>query len=97
MATRSAMRAGWLTGGVMLKIARADVDPLGAARRRSQEDLVGREVRVLVEEVVLGTHSVLAAGRIARIRHLELAHQADVLGVDRIGLQLVLRHVCLNE
>ena len=76
---------------------RADVDPLGARGDVRQEDLRRRDVRVLLEKVVLDRPDVLAAGPIARYRELELAHQPIVLGVHRIRLHLVPRHVCLNE
>ena len=42
--------------------ARADVDALGRVGEVAGDHVVGREVRVLVEEVVLGDPHVLEAG-----------------------------------
>ena len=54
IATFSATRAGWQTGGVMLMIPEPMWMLLGDGQRVRHPRLVGREVRVLVEEVVLG-------------------------------------------
>src|SRR5690242_2362798 len=75
IATRSATRAGWFTGGVTLKIplprwmfsVSADV---------GEERLVGGEMRVLREEVVFGGPGVLEPGPIGRDRPRHLVAEA---------------------
>ena len=69
----------------------------GPRRDVGQEDLRRRDVRVLLEEVVLDRPDVLPAGAVAGLGQLELAHQAAVLGAVGIGLDLVARHVGLYE
>ena len=66
MATRSAIRAGWLTGGVMLKMPEPRWMLLGLGGDEGQEGLVGRQVRVVGQEVVLGGPGVLEAGLVGR-------------------------------
>jgi hypothetical protein len=61
MATRSATLAGWLTWGKRVEDARAEVDALGGVGQVAEEGVVGREVGVLVEEVVLAGPDVLEA------------------------------------
>ena len=79
IATRSATRAGWFTGGVMLKMP----EPRWMRRRRgrevAEEHLVGREVRVLGEEVVLGRPRVLEADALGGLHDRDLVHDAPVL------------------
>ena len=80
IATRSATRAGWFTGGVMLKMPEPEMDPLGARRDVAHEHLVRRDVRVLLEEVVLGEPAVLEPDAVRGDRDLDLVEQAPVLG-----------------
>ena len=68
MATRSATFAGWFTCGQRVEDARADVDALGGVREVAGDHVVGRQVRVLVEEVVLGDPHVLEAGLVGGLR-----------------------------
>ena len=81
IATFSATRAGWHTGGVMLMIP----DPMWMlsviAERVGHPRLVGREVRVLVEEVVLGDPHVLEPGPVGRLHDVELGPQDVLLGL----------------
>ena len=58
----------------------AEVDPLRRPGQIAQHDVVGREVRVLVEEVVLGDPRVLEAGPVGRLDELYLPHERRVLG-----------------
>jgi hypothetical protein len=60
--------------------ARPDVDALGRRRAPAEERLVGREVRVLLQEVVLGGPQVLEAGAVGGLHPLELLLEPDVLG-----------------
>ena len=69
---------------------------VGAVREVAEEHLVGREVRVLVEEVVLGHPHVLEAGLVGGLHELELVHQRVVLGVG-IVVAAELRRVPLHE
>ena len=46
--------------------------------------VVGREVRVLVEEVVLGEPHVLEPGAIGRLDRGELVHERSVLGLGEV-------------
>ena len=95
IATRSATLAGWFTCGSGLKIARADVDALGRVGEVAGDDVVGRQVRVLVEEVVLGSQHVLEAGLVGGLDELELVHDHRVLGVGSASRRN--RHVVLDE
>ena len=81
IATRSATRAGWFTGGVTLMMPDADVDALGAGEHPRHQHLVRRDVRVLLEEVVLGEPRVLPVVLVADLAQLDLAHEPVVLGV----------------
>ena len=55
--------------------ARADVDALGGVREVAGDHVVGREVRVLVEEVVLGDPHVLEPGAVGGLDGRELVHE----------------------
>ncbi len=72
------------------------VDPLGGVGQVAQHDIVGREVRVLVQEVVLGHPHVLEARLVGRLDHFELVHEGMVLGV-RINVLPEFGDVSLNE
>ena len=76
--------------------ARAEVDPLGGVGQVAEHDVVRREVRVLVEEVVLGRPGVLEARPVGRDDDLELLHDHVVLGVG-VALDACCRHVALDE
>ncbi len=65
-------------------------------REVPEEHLVGRQVRVLVEEVVLGGPHVLEAGAIRGLDELELVHQRVVLGLG-VDVASELRRVPLDE
>ena len=65
-------------------------------REVAEEHLVGGEVRVLVEEVVLGHPHVLEARVVGRLHELELVHQRVVLGLG-IVVAAELRRVSLDE
>src|SRR6202023_141770 len=60
---------------------------------KRHERLVRGEVRVLLEEVVLGRPRVLEAGTVGGFRPLDLVHQAVVLGVLGILVAQLVRHV----
>ena len=59
--------------------ARAEVDPRRGGGEVAEEHLVGREVRVLGEEVVLGHPGVLEADTFGRLHDRDLVHDAPVL------------------
>ena len=96
IATRSATFAGWFTCGSGLKMPGADVDALGGVREVAGEHVVGRQVRVLVEEVVLRQPHVLEAGFVGGLRVAQVVHQRFVLGVG-VPLPAELRVVPLQE
>ena len=60
---------------------RADVHPVRLRRDVRHDRLVGRDVGVLPEEVVLGPPRVLPVAAVADDREVDLAHEAVVLGV----------------
>ena len=92
MATRSAMRAGWFTGGVMLKMPEPMWMLFVLAAHEGQERLGGREVRVLGQEVVLGRPGVLEAGLVGRHDERDLVHDAVVLGRRSVLLDVPGQH-----
>ena len=55
------------------------MDALGRGREVAEEHLVGREVRVLGEEVVLGRPRVLEADPIGGLHDRDLVHDAAML------------------
>ena len=61
-----------------------------------EHDVVRREVRVLVQEVVLGHPHVLEAGLVGGLDDFELVHERMVLGV-RIHFPAEFRDITLNE
>ena len=65
--------------------ARADVDALVALREVPADHVVGREVRVLVEEVVLGEPHVLEPGAVGGLDRGELVHERSVLGLGIVA------------
>ena len=67
--------------GQRVEDARAEVDALGGVGQVAEDHVVGRQVRVLVEEVVLGDPDVLEAGLVGRLGDLEVLHERVVLGV----------------
>ena len=81
MATRSATFAGWFTWGSGLKMPEPMWMRSVACGEVAEEHVVGREVRVLVEEVVLGDPDVLEAGLVGRLHDLEVVHEHVVLGL----------------
>ena len=58
---------------------RAEVDARGRGREIAEEHLVGREMGVLGEEVVLGRPRVLEADAVGRLHDRDLVHDAPVL------------------
>ena len=85
MAARSAVRTGWLTGAVMLKMA----DPRWMRSVREATEARNTSgsghVRVLTEEVVLGCPHVLEPEFLGPDRELEVVEEATLL-VSRSGL-----------
>ena len=73
------------------------MDARRAGRDVGEEDLRRRDVRVLLEEVVLDRPDVLPVGAVACLGELQLAHQAAVLGALGIRLDLVAGDVGLYE
>src|SRR5215213_3542288 len=65
--------------------ARADVDALRDRERVRHPCLVGGEVRVLVEEVVLGHPDVLEVRAIGCLHDVELGPQHVLLGLPRFA------------
>jgi hypothetical protein len=57
----------------------ADVDPLRERAQIGDEDLAGREVRVLLDKVVLGEPGVLEAAAIGLLHQLHLPPHPVVL------------------
>ena len=55
------------------------MDTLGLPRQIGKERLRRREVRVLIEEVVLGNPHVLEARRVCFLRQRDVVHERDVL------------------
>ena len=96
IATRSATRTGWFTGGVMFQIAEPEMDPVGHAGQVGEEDLGGAGVRVLVEEVVLGDPDVLEAGLVGGLGQRDVVHERRVLEIGVVG-EAPLGHVALQE
>ena len=70
--------------GEWVEDARADVDALGGLGEITGHHVVGRQVRVLVEEVVLGEPHVLEPGSVGRLHRRDLVHEGAMLGLDRI-------------
>ena len=97
IATRSATRAGWFTGGVTLMIPRPDVDLFGAGEHPRHEHLVRGDVRVLLEEVVLGEPGVLPVVLVADLAQRDLAHEAVVLGVRVRRPQVLVDEAALEQ
>ena len=93
IATRSATRAGWFTGGVMLKIPLPRWMLSVRAATYAEERLVGRQVRVLREEVVLGRPRVLEPGAIGRNGPRDLVSEPIGLGVLGIEIAQLVGHV----
>ena len=83
VATRSAMRAGWLIGGRQVHDAEAEPDVLGALARRGQEHLGRGGVAVLLEEVVLGEPHRGEAGLVGGLHLVETVLEQLVLVVLR--------------
>jgi hypothetical protein len=73
-----------------------DVDALGPAGDEAGEDVVGRAVRVLVQEVVLGEEHVLEAGLVGRLDRAQLLEDRVVLGI-RVALTPEVGDVVLDE
>ena len=76
--------------------ARAEVDPLGGVGQVAEHDVVGRQVGVLVEEVVLGRPDVLEPGLVGGHDRGQLVLEGVVLGV-RVAVSAELGHVPLDE
>ena len=96
MATRSATLAGWLTWGSGLKMPEPRWIRSVAVAQVAEDGVVGRQVRVLVEEVVLGDPHVLEARLVGGLDQLEVVHDGVVLGVG-IHRHPEAGHVALNE
>ena len=79
MATRSATRAGWFTGGVTLKMPEPRWIVSSRGCEIPEEHLVGGEMRVLTQEVVLGRPRVLEADLLGGLHDRDLVHDPPVL------------------
>ena len=80
--------------GERVEDPRADVDPLGGMGKVAGDDVVGRQVGVLVEEMVLGQPHVLEPGPIRSLHQLEVVHDHIVFGVGfvlapRLGYEVL--------
>ena len=76
--------------------AGADVDALGLGREVAGDDVVGRQVGVLVEEVVLGQPDVLEPGLVGGDHRFDVFEDRVVLGV-RVDLAPGVRDEVLDE
>src|ERR1700730_7804440 len=66
------------------------MDALGGVRQVTQDDVAGRQVGVLVEEVVLRRPHILETGLVGGLDHFDVVHDRNVLGVgDRLTKRLV--------
>ena len=72
------------------------MDALGLAREVGEERLRRREVRVLIEEVMLGNPHVLEAGAVGLLGERDVVHEADVL-VVRVFSDALVGDVTLKE
>ena len=75
----------------------ADVDALRGLREVPAHHVVGRQVRVLVEEVMLGEPHVFEARPIGGLHCGQLVHEDEMLRFHRIAAPAELRVVSLNE
>ena len=82
--------------GQRVEDPRPQVDAIGGVGQVAEDHVVGRQVGVLVEEVVLGDPHVLEAGLVGRLDDLELVHEGVVLGFG-ILLPAKVGRVPLNE
>ena len=76
---------------------RPDVDVLGDRGEVAEVHLVGRQVRVLGEEVVLGAPHVLPVVLVGHLDELDLVHERLVLRVGPDLLDALPRQVRLDE
>ena len=76
--------------------ARAQMDATGGVGQIPEHDVVGREVGVLVEEVVLGGPHILEARLVGRDGALNVVHDRLMLGVG-VALTPVHGHEALDE
>ena len=81
VATRSAIRAGWLIGGGQVHDAEAEPNVLGALAGCGQEHLRRGGVAVLLEEVVLGEPDGGEAGLVGGLHLVEAVLEQLVLVV----------------
>ena len=77
--------------------ARPDVDALGRLREVAGHHVVGGEMRVLVEEVVLREPYVLESGAIGGFDCGDLVHERAVLGSGEVIAPPERRVVSLDE
>src|SRR5690606_30554253 len=82
--------------GERVEDAGADVDVLRRVRQVAADDVVGRQVRVLVEEVMLRDPDVLEPDLVGDPHRFELIHEHLVLRF-RITCSTELRVVALDE
>src|SRR5579859_4747666 len=72
------------------------MDALGGVRQVTQDDVAGRQVGVLVEEVVLRRPHILETRLVGCLDHFDVVHDRNVLGVGhRLAKRLV--HWGLDE
>jgi hypothetical protein len=76
--------------------ARADVRTLGGVGQVAQDHVVGREVGVLLQEVVLTGPDILEPRLVGCLRQGDVFHERRVLGVG-ISRRLPFRNVSLDE
>src|SRR5579859_2883238 len=66
------------------------MDALGGVRQVTQDDVAGRQVGVLVEEVVLRRPHILETRLVGCLDHFDVVHDRNVLGVgNRLAKRLV--------
>ena len=73
------------------------MDALGRVGEIPGDHVVGRQVRVLVEEVVLGEPHVLEPGAVGRLDGGDLVHERPVLGLGEVVTSAERRVVSLDE
>ena len=86
------MRAGWFTGGVMLKMPEPMWMLLVLAATKARNDSEADRCEYSVQEVVLGGPGVLEAGLVGRHDERHLVHDAVVLGRRSVLLDVAGQH-----
>src|SRR2546421_5802904 len=97
MATRSATRAGWLTGGVRFQIAEPTWMRLVRAAMKGSTTSEAERCEYSSRKWCSTDHTYLKPLAVRGLGQLDLAQQARVLGAAGIGLDLLARDVRLDE